>query len=151
MRVVIATCAGPSCPAGLALACEGVPATVHATPGEGGYAALLAAQWAAPGGFILVEGDIVPWPGALAALEACPEPWCGYRYPRHGRFGDLHGLGCVKFSPALTAAHPGLPAGWAGQSWQVLDGLVFAGLAEVTGRAVFCEHAPPVAHARAVP
>lgn len=151
MRVVVATHAGPACPAALALACEGVTAEVAATPGESGYAELLTRYWAVPGGFILVEGDKVPWPGALAALKACGQPWCGHRYPRHGRIGDLYGLGCVKFSAALTAGTPRLPEAWARQSWQVLDGLVFAALAGATGRPWFHEHHPPVAHARPVP
>ncbi len=68
------------------------------------YSALLAELWADGETFAVVEHDIIPPPGALPALEACPGQWCCHRYP-YG-FGRYAGLGLARFSAGLLTAHP---------------------------------------------
>ncbi len=80
------------------------------------YDFLFRSLWAEGEPFILVEHDIVPWPGALAELWNCPEPWCGFPY---FIFGELRSqLGCTKFDPANLGECPltGDPI-----EWQVID------------------------------
>lgn len=68
------------------------------------YTLLLTCLWRNGEAFAVVEHDIVPHPGALAELEACPEPWCVFPYAyQHGTHA---GLGCARFSASLLAAVP---------------------------------------------
>jgi len=70
------------------------------------YHELMLAVWAEGKGFTVVEQDIVPYVGAIAELEACPEPWDGKPYWIGGTF-DCY-LGCTRFSDALVHDNPGL-------------------------------------------
>ena len=54
------------------------------TPGEYTYAEIVRKWWEAGGPFVVVEHDVVPWPGAVDQLIACPEPWCAYSYGAGG-------------------------------------------------------------------
>lgn len=53
------------------------------------YFEMFARVWSAAQDFLLIEHDIVIQPGTLAALDACPEPWCacpiGVEVKRSGR------------------------------------------------------------------
>lgn len=132
-------------PAVLALEWERVFPEIHVVNGDYGYGELLARSWRDGAGFCVVERDIVPWPGALQALWDCPELWCGYRFML-GR-GDLGaGLGCLRFSAELLAAHPGAADHLAGVVWHDLDGRVMDMMAGL-GFGDFHEHEPPVGHA----
>lgn len=145
MRVVIPS-TSVDCVAGRALTAEGVKHEVRVVLGPLGYGDLLADAWADGAGFVLVEDDIAPWPGAIAALAGCANPWCGFDYSiGFGRFG-LGTLGCVKFGRDLTRRHPSLPDGWAGVPWHALDASVVAAVRAATGRQRFHEHEPAVAH-----
>jgi len=68
------------------------------------YYQLLARLWEEGRGFTIVEQDIVPRPGCIAELEACPEPWCGFVYPISTGF--ITGLGLTRFSDDLVRDHP---------------------------------------------
>ena len=70
------------------------------------YGDLLANVWHEGRGFLVVEQDIVPFPGAMDELEACPEPWCGRPYWIGTQF-DAY-LGFTKFSDALVREQPGV-------------------------------------------
>jgi hypothetical protein len=72
------------------------------------YDMLFRELWAIGAPFILVEHDIIPWPGSLAQLWTCPEPWCGFTYPLYGEYRNY--LGCTKFEPARLGECP-LPEG----------------------------------------
>lgn len=72
------------------------------------YYDLLARLWREPGGFIIVEQDIVPWPGAIAQLATCSHDWCGFAYELSTGVGVPGMLGCTRFSGRLTAEHPGV-------------------------------------------
>ena len=67
---------------------------------EHAYVDLLESTWNEGGGFIVVEHDILPWPGALAELEACSEDHCMFPYIQGDRLSGF--LGCTKFSAELT-------------------------------------------------
>lgn len=108
------------------------------------YGRLAADLFNAGRGFVLVEDDVVPWPGAIKQLLACEEPWCGFEWPRfyvqdEPRSGFTHGLGCVRFSDTLVAQYT--PA-WGDKRWDEVDGAVFQML-----EGLECHiHTPPVAH-----
>jgi hypothetical protein len=79
---------------------------VKIQPGSNYYAEQIAQWWAIGEPFIIVEHDVVPWPGAIEMLAECPEPWCaievhpGYHLIRHGSVG----LSCIKVVPKLLSA-----------------------------------------------
>jgi hypothetical protein len=129
----------------LALEWERLFPEVHVVAGEYGYGELLARLWRDGVGFCLVEHDIVPWPGALAALWDCAEPWCGYRFMLgHGDLG--RGLGCLRFSTELLQTHVGAADELAGIAWHDLDGRVMD-LMQSAGLDDYHVHHPPVGHA----
>lgn len=60
-------------------------------------------RWHAGEGFVNVEHDVVPWPGAVESLIECPAPWCAFGYHTNDVFADRERssypyVGCVKFS-----------------------------------------------------
>lgn len=133
-------------PAAVALQTEGVAPDVTVLASDSGYGELLADAWAAGAGFVLVEHDVVPWPGACAELVGCAEPWCAFRYPMGGR--DVVSLGCMKFSDHLVAGHADLACGWATIPWHDLEGAVLGAVRHATGMDYPHFHTPNVAHAR---
>lgn len=82
--------------------------------------------------FLVVEHDVIPWPGALAELQACPREWCAVPYRIHGAFMD--GLGCTKF-PAIAVDR---------DDWRSLHGTVERTLHARDVRVH--RHWPPAAH-----
>jgi hypothetical protein len=91
------------------------------------YFRLLTQLWAGGQGFVVVEHDIVPWPGSIRGLLECDQPLCLHRYQIAGGMG--YGLGCSKFSAQLTRDYWDLPqvlerergGSWSGR-WCHLDG-----------------------------
>lgn len=71
------------------------------------YYDLLKRLWHKGETFCIVEQDIVPWPGALGALEACPQGWCGFSYQLSSGYGAW--LGCTRFRAEFVRARPGVP------------------------------------------
>ena|SRR5215207_6192247 len=83
------------------------------------YRLLLKRIWETGKTVIIVEHDIVPWPGALDELWYCPCAWGSYSYHLHGGIGIHHGFGCTKLSSRLMAETQGV---WDdGISWNMLD------------------------------
>jgi hypothetical protein len=77
-----------------------------ADPGGGFYYSdLLRRLWREPGPLVIVEQDVVPPPGALAALLACPEEWCGHLLPAQDHLIS-RSLGLAKFSRSLLERLP---------------------------------------------
>jgi len=148
------------CPAHLALRMEGIDHEQYLCIGDLDYGDIIAAIWRSGHGFILIEHDVVPWPGALATLEACQYDWCCHLYPYHsdqpaGTRDRLGGsIGCVKFSTRLVKAHPDLCDAWEGVPWRAVDGHMIQAIGPALGQdrgeecAFWHEHLPPVAHAR---
>lgn len=77
---------------------------VDVTGSQTAYTELMQKLWRAGESFAIVEHDIVPWRGALAELDECHHPWCGFSYP-FGQ-GAIEGLGCTRFQDVLLAAYP---------------------------------------------
>ena len=69
------------------------------------YFELLRSIWAEGREFTVIEHDIVVYPGALAELEACSNPWCGKPYMLSTGVAG-HCLGCTRFSEELVRAEP---------------------------------------------
>jgi len=111
------------------------------------YGKHLAEIWRRGEGFILVEDDIAPWPGAIKELDDCPEPWCGFQYLWCG--SQISGtIGCMKVGAQLTQDHPDVWKNWIGKPWTFLDGSIFQTIKLITESYYFHVHGPPVAHAR---
>ena len=70
------------------------------------YHELVRDLWSQGEGFVLVEQDIAVYPGAIASLEDCPEPWCGCVYWLGTTFNAW--LGCTRFSDSLVRDNPGV-------------------------------------------
>lgn len=95
---------------------------------EAAYWGLLAGLWSAGEAFAIVEHDIVPSAEALGSLASCGGDWCACAYPYVN--GLYAGLGCARFSAAITGRHPDLMDVVAGMSdathpprhWCRLDG-----------------------------
>src|SRR6266576_3085107 len=89
-------------------------------------------QWQSKQGFILVERDVVPWPGAISELDSCTKELCGFEYPNgiiynEPRSGWCTSLGCTKFATSLVDRIPYNPE-WQNRGWDELDGAVFSTL-----------------------
>jgi hypothetical protein len=104
------------------------------------YGAMFASLWNAGDPFIVVEHDVVPWPGAIAKLAECPNGWCTHDYPLH-RGNVTRSFGIGKYRPQGPA-----PEQWATTTWDQLDGQVIPVLNRLYRRP--CVHEPPVAHCR---
>jgi hypothetical protein len=130
-------------PPALALTMEGLEVTEVVMNDRLHYGRLFTELWQEREGFILVEHDVVPWPGALAQLQECSEECCAFQYPSGGGAWAMS-LGCIKFSDALVERIP-YDVEWQNRVWDELDGAVFATLQEVEVHI----HQPPVAHVKA--
>jgi hypothetical protein len=87
------------------------------------YDALIRRLWAEGRPFILVEHDVLPWPGAVQQLWTCDRPWCAYEYFMLGEL--CVALGCTKFDPARLGPCPlpDEPTDWHRMDWYVIDTL----------------------------
>lgn len=139
----------PDCAAVLALRAEGLDPIVRVMEQGTDYGAFVQEFWRAGDSLMVVEHDIAPWPGAVAKIEDCPLPWCGYRYPLSGGIGGS--LGCVRFSRELTSQHHSLADDWHTIDWRVLDGYIETAVRAAVGYPRFHPHEPAVAHVRRIP
>jgi hypothetical protein len=112
------------------------------------YGRLIRHMWDIGNGFVLVEDDVVPWPGAVQQLLDCEHDWCAFRHPRtNANPGSLClGFGCVRFSHALVRRHR-VDTLDGSQRWDEVDGAVI-GVLDTAGETCH-EHSPPVAHLKA--
>lgn len=127
-----------NCSARRALEAEGVDHDEVEVVGLYGYGELFTDLWDAGEDFVLVEWDVIPWPGAVAALLACKEEWCAHRFPLH-RGNLAFAFGLNKFKPK----GPSSPK-WAETAWNLLDGEVVPVLNQRYGAHHI--HEPAVAH-----
>lgn len=95
--------------------------------------------------FILVEHDIIPWPGALEKLAICEKDYCGYHYVIGSGMGGS--LGCTKFGKEMLERLPDL-VDFSNVEWKGLDGVVNEQLTRHLGESyeMFHIHGPEVAH-----
>lgn len=111
------------------------------------YGRWLRDVWNQGSGFVIIEDDVVPWPGAIRQLLECDHDWCLFEHPRtmvcwEPRSGFATGLGCVKFSDRLVQAHT---ADWGDLRWDEVELGVRLMLADNSPHI----HYPPVAHLKA--
>jgi hypothetical protein len=112
---------------------------------EDAYRQLLHNLWLERETFVIVEHDIVVWPGAIEELHDCMGRWCSCSYRLFGGVGVYHGLGCTKISDRLISILPGL---WDEPCpWDMLDQRLWFAAREV-GQEPHC-HRPPVIHLNA--
>jgi hypothetical protein len=108
----------------LNLEMQGLSPRYERLEGTFSYDALIRQLWAEGKPFILVEHDVLPWPGAVQQLWTCPRPWCTFEYFMLGEMRVA--LGCTKFDPSQLGPCP-LPA--EPQDWHQMDWHVIAELA----------------------
>jgi hypothetical protein len=107
------------------------------------YYDLVRELWSQGETFIVVEHDIVIWPGALRVTWECPHPLCVYYAP--GPVGVI-GLGCVKYGKDLISSFPSHldnidPSQ---RSWRMLDKSLTWDL--INKGISFHNHEPMVSH-----
>lgn len=124
---------------------EGVPHEEVIMQDDLHYGRLVQSLWQAGEGFILVEHDIAPWPGALQQMIDCPEPCCAYEYPTERVMRNA--LGCVKFDASVLRNN--FSQSWHTIPWHQLDGAILPRLLMWYGVGRHF-HTPAVAHARAL-
>jgi hypothetical protein len=91
--------------------------------GDDGYRRLMLNLWRERKSVIIVEHDIVPWPGAIEELWNCSCHWGAYSYQIDGGIGIYHGLGCTKITTHLMDAVPTI---WERpEPWHLLDQILF--------------------------
>jgi hypothetical protein len=125
------------------LSSQGLRPQVIKTEGSDGYFNFLSDQWAKGKNFISIEGDILPWPGAVQQLEECTKPWCGHAYRLDS--GYLAAFGLVKFRSELMAQAPDVMNRVTDRRWESLDNRVRWLLMERLGIDAH-QHWPPVIH-----
>lgn len=82
----------------VALEQDDYKADLRLVEGNEGYYNLLSEYFSNGNPFVVVEHDIIPWPGAIKQISDCSEPWCTFSY-RCAAGWLTWGLGCVKFEP----------------------------------------------------
>ena len=110
------------------------------------YWGLMRGLWEEGETFIVIEHDVLPWPGAIQELQNCSEDWCSFTYEMKNGYGIYHAFGCTKFGKGLIEA---LPDAWMqieDHNWNRLDSQ-FCKLALMAGL-VPHPHRPPVIHFR---
>lgn len=90
------------------------------------YWELLRSLWLHREDVLIVEHDVIPWPGALTELAACPGMWCSCSYhidTGNGRsgIGLFHHLGCTKLSADLMRRVPAAFEQMPDRHWSKLD------------------------------
>lgn len=117
---------------------------VQLGPTNDGYYWLLDTLWEEDETFVVVEHDVVPHAGALEELLACPSDWCAFPYDCGGL--EMTGLGCTKFSAALTGRQPDVLSRIVPdqRGWNGLDAVVLGELRRRGEREHV--HSPAVGH-----
>jgi hypothetical protein len=139
----------PACPPTRALLNEGLEITeaVMSQDDPNHYGRTMFEQWSTGKGFVVIEDDVVPWPGAIKQLQECPEDWCAFPLYRVDPTSLGIGLGCVRFSDDLVARHQPDGSAWSNTAWNLVEGQV-NGMLEQAGETCHL-HSPPVAHLKA--
>lgn len=144
MQIIIPT-TNLDCPAVNALSREGILFEAVLMEDDYHYGRLWADLWERGEGFINIEHDVVPWPGALYLMMECPMHWCSYMYPA-APHNLTDALGCIKIGETIIDNYPNLSEGWKDTAWNRLDGAVMSKLVK-QGKESHV-HTPPVAHAK---
>jgi hypothetical protein len=125
------------------LTSQGLHPEVVVTEGLNGYYDFFRERWREGKGFVLVEGDVLPWPGAIQQLLACPRDWCAHAYRLDS--GYVPAFGLVKFTSMLVKRTQGFLERIEDRSWKALDSRIRWELIDVTDTDHH-HHLPPVIH-----
>jgi len=106
------------------------------------YGRMLADLWREGEGFIMLEHDIIPPPGALIRLAMCSEPWCTHAYPGPQLFMSI---GVTKITADAIRRAPHLYQAWEGQFWGAVDAHMIPAL---HAHFPLHGHFPPFRHTR---
>jgi hypothetical protein len=104
---------------------------VDVSGGEDHYHWLLDELWSRGEGLLIVEHDLVAYPGAIAALRDCQADYCGVPYLVGRNF--VVDLGMTKFSAALTVAYPDAVNRMTDAHWKAQDGQLLGYLRPLRG------------------
>lgn len=121
------------------LAMQGIDATYVPMTNDHSYVELLADLWDDGEPFVIVEHDILPWPGAIAELED-DGVWCGFAYALSGGLDTF--LGCTKIDPRAIGFPRELDR--EGATYQTCD-IAIAAAFQRAGYFLH-HHGPPVIH-----
>ena len=124
----------------LNLEIQGIQSTYVEMTNDHSYPVMLDELWEIGKPFVIVEHDILPWPGAIQEMWTCTEPWCGFPYALPGGL-DAY-LGCTKFDPWAFSFPPKLREPEA--TFQYCDQMLAQGAARV--KIEMHRHGPPVVH-----
>lgn len=120
------------------------------TKGLYGYAKFFRERWQEGQSFINIEHDSVVWPGAIEALQECPEPWCAYDSSLPClRDRDMHHettsppLACTKISAEMIKRTENL---WDKlEKWETCD--IYIGNAAKNAGLMVHQHWPSIVNA----
>lgn len=108
------------------------------------YGDLLAEFWNRGDSFILLEQDVLPWPGALTEMWNCPKSWCAMPLVVHQCVNETN-LGCVKFGKEFIETFPDLWKSYPRNDifdWRSLDSWLYQQLEPDRHH----RHSPPAIH-----
>lgn len=110
------------------------------------YWRLLSRLWSEGEQFMILEHDMLPWPGAIHLAWQCEEPWCVYPYLIGGRYSTV-GHGCVKYGVEILEGAPNAVKNVGRKHWSTLDSHTI----HAVRKAGFKPHVhqPPIIHLNA--
>jgi hypothetical protein len=85
---------------------ESYGARFESTDTPTGYWDLLERLWSEQRGFVLLEEDVLPAPGLIDEMWACPREWCSVPYEGEQQASLHASIALVKFSTQLLARVP---------------------------------------------
>lgn len=96
---------------------------------ENSYRSYFHNRWDEATGFVNIEHDVVPWPGAIDSLQMCRGDWCLFTYDTDQLIGDIGAfIGLVKFTKRFIETVPNVwgdlvTSGWTynNSAWNGLD------------------------------
>jgi hypothetical protein len=108
------------------------------------YWRLLCEIWENREEVVIIEHDIIPWPGCITELTDCPFDWCSNSYRMKKGYGIHHAFGCTKLGVSLMERMPDVWSQVDDTRWNTLD----AQLCELAKREGITPHPhrPPVNH-----
>lgn len=110
------------------------------------YAHLIYELFSKGEGFILLEHDIVPWPGAIKELRNCKEDWCTHKYP-FAPNAIRWAMGCIKLSSNIVR-NGKIPKGLLSKEWNQVDGTLIPAIIRHTEIKAPHIHVPHFSHVK---
>lgn len=122
------------------------PEYIDVSGSDWNYWELLKDLWSAGEKFMIIEQDILPWPGSVHLAWKCEEPWCVYPYLIGGKYSPV-GHGCVKYDAEVMEKAPDAIVTVSRRHWSTLDSHTIHAIRKAGFRPHV--HQPPVIHLNA--